>query len=914
MSRLMSVLFLAAVLTACQKPEMSGFKNSLNMVAAPDKIAASFQIRNTNENGVQGVLIGLKKSSLEKYFLLVPQMRSAGAAGHLNLFEPQVVYFKSSLGQVGLFELNTARIYDDITTDQLLQSFKVKFETEDFIFFDWNYGIEAMVARSPYAGGTSGAKRAFAEGSDSLVDVVQSYIDRAEFKDNVLRVRQISRVRETVLRFRKSPTELSPEDEGVAGDAEKRDSTMAMDLVIRPYDASVKNIEPTTSKLDKGFGYFTRLMASPGTIKPREVIMKWDFSPNRAPIRVRVSKNVPAHLIPAVKEGIEYWNRVVGRKVLALELGVSPQVELEERTVSVHWVDWKDAGFAYAGFQSDPLTGEILQGQIFMTNSWELSGQSYEDLRGSLAHVRAFPAGAKMLNSSCGYHADLAGSWAEVPAVDPVVGESALPHVIRNVVAHEMGHVLGLRHNFAGSFYSTVDKKTHFEKSQEFLKTGVITALPTTISVMDYSNAIDDVMIGKFIQSAVLDYDRQVIAWGYLGDNSLTQLQFCSDGEMDPKKKSIGCEVFDSGATPQGFDAAIDTMTRGRALWRDHAQVMNALQPDAGVKFALDDALNAKEKLVANVPPAANFVAARSLFSAVQPVHSTKHLRDWEKPEDIQKLKQKSYEDQVAALGLVAMFELALPFSEVVDAAGVEALALDQTYWDRQLQRIVTSPKFAKGKNFMGVAYDLSSVETGRLEKYLKLKLGNDPFVPGLAALNLVLPGPEVIVADPETGAPEKKKIVYQKLESLKAEMPEVLRRTLVLMQAVKSVQTVDLGEGKSVNVPTRVFAPALFGAFTALFDPRFNPNADADLAPQLIAALKKDLTDVYRNWGISDTSQVATAELRRLFTEKAATYPTAAKAWINSELTRLEFWEKSLTEEAKLAKPASLDRQNLGI
>ena len=128
-------LFLGLGLSVgCQNPASP----NLPVEAAPPQIEASFQIRQVNENGFNVTVVGLKKSSLGKYFLLIPQLRSAGAAGQLTLFEPQVVYFKASGAQVGLFELNTAAIYQDIYTDQLMQSFKVRFETEDFIFFDWN--------------------------------------------------------------------------------------------------------------------------------------------------------------------------------------------------------------------------------------------------------------------------------------------------------------------------------------------------------------------------------------------------------------------------------------------------------------------------------------------------------------------------------------------------------------------------------------------------------------------------------------------------------------------------------------------------------------------------------------------------------------------------------------------------------
>lgn len=880
----------SAGLAACQNPQNAGFR----MEPAPASIESSFDVTTAGRAGATrpgGFIIGLKKTSLEKYFLLIPQLRSGGAAGHVNLFEPQAVYFKFAGAQVGLFELNTARIYEDVTTDNLLQTFPVAFETPDFVYFDWNYGLSAIVARSPYAGALPGAKRLFTEGSDQLLDVVQSFIEHAEFRDNVLRVRQVSRVREAVLRFRKDPSQLKPEDGGEVGISEMRDSTMTMDLVLRPYDTAKKNIEPRWSKLAKGFGYFTRLMGRAGSAVPQEAIVRWDVAPERGPIRVRVSRNVPAHLLPAVREGITYWNRVLGRDVLKVETGVAPQTPLEERTVMVHWVDWRDAGFAYAGFQSDPLTGEIIQGQIFMTSSWVLIGQYYENLAGgAVARVHALPAGAQPLASACAYHADVARVWAErAPAA---MTETALPHVIRGVVAHEMGHVLGLRHNFAGSFYNGVDEATHLEKTRDFLTTGRIAGLATTNSIMDYANAVDDVMNGKFIQTGVLSYDQSVVDWGYRGDESKKSLPFCSDEQMAPALKSVGCNVFDSSRHPAAFAATAAAWMRGLGLWRDFAQVVDALRPDAQTTADLDDVLNAKEKLLANVPAVADFVGARALFSEAQKTHHTKDLKNWEEPAAAEKAQQTAWREQAERLGLVALFEQALPFTSLTGTDGRVIPVLDQTYWSRQLKAMVANPKFAKGRNYNQIAYDLSVVETRRLEKYFEVKLGANPFLPGLTVLTQAFPGPERLVPNPATGQPEKKTVKYREFPALKAQLPEVLARTLALMRAETSRGTFAAAEGVEVEIPARLFAPALFKDFAGLFDPRFNPNADAAAGAALIAALKTELNPVYAAWGIPDAAPLATAELRRLFQEKSGAAAPAVKAFVEAELARIEALE----------------------
>jgi hypothetical protein len=100
----------------------------------------------------------------------------------------------------------------------------------------------------------------------------------------------------------------------------------------------------------------------------------------------------------------------------------------------------------------------------------------------------------------------------------PATRKERVEKAIAAIVAHEIGHTLGLRHNFKGSL------------------------VPPTSSVMDYNS--DIAAASGLIPGA---YDLQAIRYLYGLSAEPPSLPFCNDGDLggDPR-----CEVFDEGADP----------------------------------------------------------------------------------------------------------------------------------------------------------------------------------------------------------------------------------------------------------------------------------------------------------------------------------------------------------------------------
>ena len=155
-----------------------------------------------------------------------------------------------------------------------------------------------------------------------------------------------------------------------------------------------------------------------------------ESSPAKEPIVYYVDSGVPEPVQSALVEGARWWtepSEAAGFenafRVELLPEGVHP---LDVRYNVIQWVHRSTRGWSYGGSVADPRTGEILKGQVSL-GSLRVRHDTllFEGLAGT----------------------ELTGSGAPN---DPV--ELALAR-IRQLSAHEVGHTLGLAHNFAASTY-----------------------------------------------------------------------------------------------------------------------------------------------------------------------------------------------------------------------------------------------------------------------------------------------------------------------------------------------------------------------------------------------------------------------------------------------------------------------------
>lgn len=249
------------------------------------------------------------------------------------------------------------------------------------------------------------------------------------------------------------------------------------------------------------------------------------------PITYYIDRSIPAEYRPYVKQGVEGWNKAFEaagfrNAIVALDPpeGDSTWSAEDIRYSTIRWTAAYQMGYAIGPSQTDPRSGEILNADILLSSEF-VSGWSneYDDVTGPdgmltrLEEVqrRLADSPADVAARSCFYNFGLKhdiGLTRATLLADGVTGDIPVELIgafLRSLTLHEVGHTLGLMHNFESS------QAIPFEKlhDREFTRANGVTS-----SVMDYDRTNinpDRSKQGYYGNPEVGAYDVWVIQYGY---------------------------------------------------------------------------------------------------------------------------------------------------------------------------------------------------------------------------------------------------------------------------------------------------------------------------------------------------------------------------------------------------------------
>ena len=263
-----------------------------------------------------------------------------------------------------------------------------------------------------------------------------------------------------------------------------------------------------------------------------------------------------------VREGILEWNKAFEKAGLRNAIAVRQQTDntwdkIDPEDVRYNFFRWIVSGrsFAMGPSRANPLTGQILDADIIfddsMVRTWETTYAALSASGPAGAHdpqLKEFldlnpewdfvPTAERLLPESysvsgvnlegdpdvyealghqhagfCTYSQGLVHEMSLGQAVLSAIGnlagrEEFVGQMIKEVVTHEVGHTLGLRHNFKASAWKPL---------REILGS-TDKSVPTCASVMDYTPAefnLDPEKQGVYINPALGPYDYWAIEYGY---------------------------------------------------------------------------------------------------------------------------------------------------------------------------------------------------------------------------------------------------------------------------------------------------------------------------------------------------------------------------------------------------------------
>jgi len=313
------------------------------------------------------------------------------------------------------------------------------------------------------------------------------------------------------------------------------------------------------------------------------------------PIVYWIDRNIPMKYRKPITEGILEWNKAFERIGFknAIQVRVQPDNVAHEPTdlhhATVHWYLSSDGGPAMGPTQVDPRSGEILDADILFTDVFTRGTRRFivEDLPHSAQGSNALVPGDVGSAQFCSYASDaheesdfaldILESRGEIDPGSPEA-EAFVDKYVKQVITHEVGHTLGLRHNFRSSTIYTAAEL----RDPEFTKVHGVVG-----SVMDYAPfniPLKGERTADYVNPGLGPYDYWAIEYGYkplAGGHERQQLDKIAErGSHEPWLAYGTDEDSSVGGSPQGMDPTVnvwDLSDNPLAYYRKRLQLSREL-------------------------------------------------------------------------------------------------------------------------------------------------------------------------------------------------------------------------------------------------------------------------------------------------------------------------------------------------
>jgi hypothetical protein len=278
---------------------------------------------------------------------------------------------------------------------------------------------------------------------------------------------------------------------------------------------------------DSRLGYFTvsfqDLSRDRERNQARQWINRWNLrkkDPSAAvsepvrPIVFWLDPSIPAKYRGSVRDSLLVWNKALEKA------GFKDAVQVKEpsadeafdstdvRFNAVRWVASPGSAYAVANFRVHPSTGEILNADILVDAN--IMRAATGEIEGEITPAqRQSPYHCDCLRKSADFVAFGLSAARELSEPGTFDEDSYIRQFLEAFVIHEMGHILGLRHNFVASTQLTAAELGDKEKVERH---------STAASTMDYV-PFNPWALGKdgvaFYGPGLGDYDFWAIQYGY---------------------------------------------------------------------------------------------------------------------------------------------------------------------------------------------------------------------------------------------------------------------------------------------------------------------------------------------------------------------------------------------------------------